>query len=522
MISSTVSLFLTVILLLFFIGSPPCAAANDTVPSGNCSNKPRLVKVKYWIDDVEKASFSAVTAEFGVYPPVEKKSLRLAALFTNPLNCCSYLSSELNQSVAVSIRGECDFTTKAKIAQSGGAAALVVINNIEELDYMGCSKNDTNLNITIPVVMIQRSGGDILTKSVGAGKRVDLQIYLLKRTVFDLSNSLLWAISVGTLIVASVWSDLAGRDRSDERYNPLSPKESSTDDSEDTLDINIVGAIVFVIAASVFLLLLYFFMSSWFVWVLIVLFCMGGVEGVHFCITALILRHCRNCGQKSLKLPLLGKISVLSLSVLLASATFAVFWSVKRRESYSWIGQDILGICFLIRVLQIIRLPNIKVATVLLGCAFFYDIFWVFLSKSIFHQSVMVAVASGEKSGGESIPMLLRVPRFYDPFAGYDMIGFGDILFPGLLVSFFYRYDRANKRSLINGYFLWLAVGYGVGLWFTYLALYLMEEGQPALLYLVPSTLGVAVILGLLRGELRVLWDYDLESELPTQQSGKA
>ncbi|KAJ8438920.1 hypothetical protein Cgig2_033807 [Carnegiea gigantea] len=129
------------------------------------------VKVKYWIDDVEKGSFSAVTAEFGLYPPVEKKSLRLAALFTNPLNCCSYLSSELNQSVAVSIRGECDFTTKAKIAQSDGAAALVVINNIEELDYMGCSKNDTNLNITIPVVMIQRSGGDILTKSVGAGKR---------------------------------------------------------------------------------------------------------------------------------------------------------------------------------------------------------------------------------------------------------------------------------------------------------------------------------------------------------------
>lgn len=169
-----------------------------------------------------------------------------------------------------------------------------------------------------------------------------------------------------------------------------------------------------------------------------------------------------------------------------------------------------------------IRLPNIKVATVLLGCAFFYDIFWVFVSKSIFQQSVMVAVASGENSGGESIPMLLRVPRFSDPFAGYDMIGFGDILFPGLLVSFFYRYDQANKRSLINGYFIWLAIGYGVGLCFTYLALYLMEEGQPALLYLVPCTLGVAVMLGLLRGELNVLWNYDSESDLPSQQSEEA
>ncbi|RVW82553.1 Signal peptide peptidase-like 3 [Vitis vinifera] len=43
--------------------------------------------------------------------------------------------------------------------------------------------------------------------------------------------------------------------------------------------------------------------------------------------------------------------------------------------------------------------------------------------------------------GGESIPMLLRVPRFFDPWGGYDMIGFGDILFPGLLISFAFRYS---------------------------------------------------------------------------------
>ena len=28
--------------------------------------------------------------------------------------------------------------------------------------------------------------------------------------------------------------------------------------------------------------------------------------------------------------------------------------------------------------------------------------------------------------------MLLRFPRLSDPWGGYDMIGFGDILFPGL------------------------------------------------------------------------------------------
>ena len=60
-----------------------------------------------------------------------------------------------------------------------------------------------------------------------------------------------------------------------ESSNPGAAK----DDSEnETLDINVKSAIVFVITASSFLVLLYFFMSSWFVWLLIVMFCIGGVE----------------------------------------------------------------------------------------------------------------------------------------------------------------------------------------------------------------------------------------------------
>ncbi|KAE8718350.1 Signal peptide peptidase-like 2 [Hibiscus syriacus] len=136
----------------------------------------------------------------------------------------------------------------------------------------------------------------------------------------------------------------------------------------------------------------------------------------------------------------------------------------------------------MINVLQLARLPNIK-------------------------------VAKGKNSGGEAIPLLLRVPRIVDPWGGYNMIGFGDILFPGLLITFAYRYDKEYKKSLANGYFLWLMVGYGFGLFFTYLGLYLMNgNGQPALLYLVPCTLGVIVILGLIRGELKSLWSHGSRS----------
>ncbi|URD90369.1 Signal peptide peptidase [Musa troglodytarum] len=33
-------------------------------------------------------------------------------------------------------------------------------------------------------------------------------------------------------------------------------------------------------------------------------------------------------------------------------------------------------------------------------------------------------------------------------------------------------------------------------------------HGQPALLYLVPCTLGLAVVLGGIRGEIRDLWNF--------------
>ncbi|KAG2720948.1 hypothetical protein I3760_02G058300 [Carya illinoinensis] len=349
---------------------------------------------------------------------------------------------------------------------------------------------------------------------------VELLLYAPKRPVVDFSVAFLWVMAVGTILCASCWSQLTDPQQADERYNELSPKKSSkaetpnNDSENEVLNISAMGAIFFIITASAFLVLLYFFMSSWFVWVLIILFCIGGVEGMHACIVSLVLRKGRNCGHKTVNLPCFGEVSIFSLVVLLFCVAFAIFWVTTRKASYSWVGQDVLGICLIITVLQMAQLPNIKVATILLCCAFFYDIFWVFISQVIFNESVMVSVARGDNSGGESIPMLLRVPRIFDPWGGYDMIGFGDIIFPGLLLSFSFRYDKANKKGILNGYFLWLMIGYGFGLIFTYVGLYLMDgHGQPALLYLVPCTLGLVFILGFVRGELTHLWSYTMEEE---------
>lgn len=45
-----------------------------------------------------------------------------------------FLVLQLSGFIALSIRGDCDFMTKAEFAESGGAAGLVVINDGE-----GCS-----------------------------------------------------------------------------------------------------------------------------------------------------------------------------------------------------------------------------------------------------------------------------------------------------------------------------------------------------------------------------------------------
>ncbi|KAK4341474.1 hypothetical protein RND71_039975 [Anisodus tanguticus] len=72
----------------------------------------------------------------------------------------------------------------------------------------------------------------------------------------------------------------------------------------------------------------------------------------------------------------------------------------------------------------------------------------------------LLEVAKGNKAGAESILMLLRVPTLTDPSKGFDMLGFGDILFPGLLICFTYKFDEARKKGVPNGYFLWLMIGY--------------------------------------------------------------
>ena len=65
--------------------------------------------------------------------------------------------------------------------------------------------------------------------------------------------------------------------------------------------------------------------------------------------------------------------------------------------SYAWVLQDILGISFSISLIRNIRLPNLKVCTMLLVLLLIYDIFFVFITPLFSAgKSIMVEVATGK------------------------------------------------------------------------------------------------------------------------------
>ncbi|CAN6192312.1 unnamed protein product [Urochloa humidicola] len=446
-----------------------------------CNNDFILVKVQSWVNGKEGDEFVGVGARFG--PKIvskEKHANRTKLTLADPIECCSPPKDKVSGDVLLVQRGKCKFTKKAKFAEAAGASAIVIINHVHELYKMVCEKNETDLDIHIPAVLLPKDAGSALHTLLTNGNAVSVQLYSPDRPVVDTAEVFLWLMAVGTVLGASYWSAWSAREAVIEQEKLLK------DGHEGLLNVEAGG-------------------SSGML--LVVIFCIGGVEGLQTCLVAVLSRWFKHAAESFVKVPFIGAVSHLTLAVCPFCIAFAVLWAVFRQAPYAWIGQDILGIALIVTVIQIVRVPNLKVGSVLLSCAFLYDIFWVFVSKRWFHESVMIVVARGDKTDEDGVPMLLKIPRMFDPWGGYSIIGFGDILLPGLLVAFALRYDFVAKKSLQSGYFLWSMVAYGSGLLITYVALNLMDgHGQPALLYIVPFTLGTLIALGWKRGELHNLW----------------
>ncbi len=78
----------------------------------------------------------------------------------------------------------------------------------------------------------------------------------------------------------------------------------------------------------------------------------------------------------------------------------------------------------------------------------------------------------------------------------YSILGLGDIILPGLLMSLALKYDidccvlKPNKPTNINEFKLPLyyccLTAYTLSLFVTYIAMFLFKHAQPALVFIVP------------------------------------
>ncbi|XP_042239174.1 signal peptide peptidase-like 2B [Homarus americanus] len=405
-----------------------------------------------------------------------------------------------NRYIFVSSDNNCSHLERASRVQSlGGAGTLIVREKLQ-----APRQNDTNYNFTL--AFVQNSS---YTKIMDAGDNVTVGLYSPEDSVMPVSLLIIWIMAVFSIAVGAFWS---GKVRHKLYLSEQFGQEVEVNEE--------ASHPVFILLWCLCMMLLsLYFLYDYLVYVIIGMFCIASGVAVFCCLQPIIsLIPCGSCSTPYFNIYIVrGTMEVRNIFLLIFSLGLPVVWAVMRKEPWAWILQDILGIAFSINMLRMIRLPSLKICTILLCGLVIYDIFFVFITPFITSdgQSIMVEVAKGGASK-EQLPMVLKVPNLaYLEISticqltdNFNLLGFGDILIPGLLVSFVHSFDlRVGTPCRL--YYLVNLIGYGTGLVVTFIALWLLNEAQPALLYLVPFTLLPTYIVAAIRGEVVAMWHGD-------------
>ncbi|KAI1882846.1 hypothetical protein AGOR_G00239110 [Albula goreensis] len=406
------------------------------------------------------------------------------------------------------LRGNCTFYEKVRLAQLNGAKGLLIVSKDRLTPPAG---NKTQYEeIDIPVALLSYS--DMLDISRTFGKGREVAMYAPNEARPGLQHGDHFHHGRGHCGCRGLLGWQSGHQK---RYMKHKRDDGVDKQDEETVDVTPIMICVFVVMCCTMLVLLYLFYDR-LVYLIIAIFCLASSIGLYSCLWPFVRRiPVGKCRIPENNLPYCHKrpqvrMLVLSAFCLGVSLTWGFF---RNEDQWAWVLQDALGIAFCLYMLKTIRLPTFKACTVLLVVLFVYDVFFVFITPHFTKsgESIMVEVAAGpsDSSTHEKLPMVLKVPRLNSsPLAlcdrPFSLLGFGDILVPGLLVVYCHRFDILVQSSRI--YFLACTVAYGVGLLVTFVALALMQMGQPALLYLVPCTLLTSLVVALWRRELPMFW----------------
>lgn len=197
------------------------------------------------------------------------------------------------------------------------------------------------------------------------------------------------------------------------------------------------------------------------------------------------------------------------LAFILA-ATFTVHYSLTK----NWLSSNLLGLSFAFTAIKVLHLDSFKTGMILLAGLFLYDIFWVF------GTDVMVSVARSF-----DVPVKLLFPRnvlqsnwFNLSGKEFTMLGLGDIVIPGVMVSLCLRFDRhltpeSTSVKYSKYYFKTCFLAYLLGLLTTMAVMHIFKAAQPALLYLSPACITSPLLVALFRRQIGQLFAFSTEKK---------
>lgn len=301
-----------------------------------------------------------------------------------------------------------------------------------------------------------------------------------------------------------------------------------------TLDT--MQALCLPLGASVSLLIMFFFFDSM---QMLFAICTAIIATVALAFLLLpmcqyLLRPCSD-GNK-ISFGMFGRFTCAEITSFIISLSIVCIWVMTGH----WLLMDAMGMGLCVAFIAFVRLPSLKVSTLLLTGLLIYDVFWVFFSSYLFNANVMVKVAMRPADnpmglvakklhlGGLGLNPAPKLPLpgklvfpSYHHTGHFSMLGLGDIVMPGLLLCFVLRYDQHKKIQLLQSaesgippinqlnrvtYFHCSLIGYFLGLLTATVSSEVFKAAQPALLYLVPFTLLPLLVMAYLKGDLRRMW----------------
>ena len=436
-----------------------------------------------------------------------------------------------NKSVIIIDTGLCSVEKRTQNLVNAGAELIAIARKGGGLNVTNVQKSNFS---TAPVVLINSNSYQTI-KTLGSSQDLSLSFYI-PVTRFDGNVIVIYLICIFCIVVGSYWS-LYPKDMKISELWTTTPKPpirltlqtsdevEEEDENKSSLWTNILFGIVIVSIMAGMLLLLYF-AYKYFVFVFIALFCVIASTGMYSILFPLFAEI--DCFNNRWQISICSKqhyFGPFKAALWLSCFSITLVWFAFRHEYNIWPLQVVMGISVCLNIIKSVPLPSLKIIAIIMVMLFIYDIFFVFITPYFTKDgvSIMERVATGSSSKkqvfdapmdyspGEQIPLSIKVPYFQATdlkvcMPIYGMIGFGDIVIPGLLTGYAAYFDTLAHPGETKWYYIITCTSYAVGLIITYIALIGMGIAQPALLYLVPCCLLGVFGTALKRGEVHAMW----------------